>query len=292
MNYFVNDREVSELDFNDSDIIINELNNAILNVYKLSLEDMGYDLNYNKAQIEYRNYWVADNNVGALFGDSMLDGGDFMGTINYDGTATPMISSGQTKENALQVISALMSKLGLTKEQAAGIAGVLTAESGVNPAIYNKGEKNGTYKSSGANNTGAPYGEKHCPWSYGAGICQWTFTQRKEKAIMGGLGVSREEAVNIIKSGGIESLSLDKQINMLAYELEKGDYKNTLAGIKKCSTASQSAATFYCHAVAGYSTSREPASDGEVNKANARYAKVGATSQITKGMRFAEGYIK
>ena len=145
MNYFINGDEVSDLDYNESDIIINELNNVILNIYKLSLEDQGYDLGYKKPKIEYRNYWIADNQVGSLFGDSRLDGGDFMGIINSDGTASPMISSGQTKENALKVIEGLMSLLGLTKEQAAGIAGVLTAESGVNPHIYNKGEKRCDY---------------------------------------------------------------------------------------------------------------------------------------------------
>jgi len=83
-----------------------------------------------------------------------------------------------------------MKDLNLTKAQAAGIAGVLTAESGINPSAFNKKEKAGTYTSSSANNKGAKYGEKNSPWSYGAGIGQWTFTDRKEKAIMGGLGVN------------------------------------------------------------------------------------------------------
>lgn len=201
------------------------------------------------------------------------------------------ISSGQTKINALKVISMLMNDLGLTKAQAAGIAGVLTAESNVNPHIFNKGEKNGTYKASGANNEGAPYGHKHSPWSYGAGIVQWTFTDRKEKAIMGGLGMSREQAVNIITHGGIESLSLEQQVKMLEYELNT-TYKYTLAAIKKCTTAQQAAATYYVRAVAGYSTSTAPVTQAEINKKNAAYAKVGGNSQINKGMGFAEGYMK
>ena len=201
------------------------------------------------------------------------------------------ISSGQTKANALVVISALTKDLGLTKFQAAGVAGVLTAESGVNPHIVNVGEKKGTYKSSEANNEGTPYGTKHSPWSYGAGICQWTYCDRKEKVIMGGLGVSKQEAINIIKTKGIEGLSLEQQIKMLEYEF-RTSYKYTLSGLKKCTNAEQAAATFYCHAVAGYSTSTEPASSAEIAKKNAAYAKVGENSQINKGMTFAKGYMQ
>lgn len=200
------------------------------------------------------------------------------------------ISSGQTKANALVVMSMLMNDLGLTKAQAAGIAGVMTVESGVNPHIVNAAEKKGTYKTSGANNEGTPYGTKHSPWSYGAGICQWTYCDRKEKAIMGGLGVSREEAIKIIKTKGIEGLSLEQQIKMLEYEF-KTSYKYTLAGIKKCDSAELAAATFYCHAVAGYSTSTEPATSKEIAAQNAAYAKVGANSQINKGMAYAKGYM-
>lgn len=213
---------------------------------------------------------------------------EYMDELNF---VTAQISSGQTRANALFVISMLMKDCGLSKAQAAGVAGVMTAESGVNPKIYNRGEKNGTYKASGANNEGAPYGNKHCPWSYGAGICQWTYTDRKEKAIMGGLGISKQQAVSIITHGGIESLSLEQQVKMLEYEF-RTTYKYTFEGLKKCTTAQQAAATFYCHAIAGYSTSTNPASQQEINKKNAAYHKVGAQSQINKGMAFAEGYMK
>lgn len=249
-----------------------------LNLIKEILETTGIDLGETKNEIDYYNYLV-DNpiSIGGAFGD-----------VFFDGSA--QISSGQTRANALRLISMIMSDLGLTKEQAAGIAGVLTVESGVNPGIVNSGEKSGTYKSSGANNEGTPYGTKHSPWSYGAGICQWTYCNRKENAIMGGLGVSRQEAINIIKTKGIEGISLDYQIKMLEYEL-KTSYKYALEGIKKCKTAPQAAATFYCHVVAGYSTSTEPATNAEVQKMNAKYSSVGAKSQINKGMAFAQGYV-
>lgn len=193
--------------------------------------------------------------------------------------------------NAEIVISTLMADLGLTRSQAAGITGVLEAESGINPQAFNSKEKNGTYSSSSANNQGKQYGHKNSPWSYGAGIGQWTFTDRKEKAIMGGLGLNQDEAINLIKTKGIESLSLEQQIKMLEYELTN-NYKNTLEGIKKCTNASDAAATFYCHAIAGYSSSKEKATLDEIKQMNKKYSKVGAKELINKGMKNAEKYVR
>ena len=207
------------------------------------------------------------------------------------GQAAPLLSQGQRKANAMAIISQLMSTLGLSKPQAAGIAGVLMSEGGCNPAAFNKGEKAGIYKSSGANNLGAPYGQKHSPWDYGAGICQWTYVNRKEKAIAGGLGITREQAANIITNGGIEKLSLQQQVSMLIWELDKGAYKPTLAGIRQCNTASTAAATYYCHCVAGGPKGSAPATQAEIDAANARYSHVGASSQINKGMQYAEGLL-
>ena len=274
----------------ESEIYVKELSHTIINLYKLVIEDMGYDMGDTNNEIEYRNYLVDDPvKFTEPFSADELSTGDGY-SIGGPPTVSTMISSGQTKANALKVISMLISDLGLTKAQAAGIAGVMTAESGINPGIVNSGEKRGTYKSSSANNEGTPYGTKHSPWSYGAGICQWTFCDRKEKAIMGGLGVSKQEAIHIIKTKGIEGLSLEQQIKMLEYELNTS-YKYTLDGLKKCTTAAQAAATFYCHAVAGYSTSTEPATNAEIAKKNAAYSKVGANSQINKGMSYAQGYM-
>ena len=221
------------------------------------------------------------------FNGSMADVNDSM----FNTMGPIAITSGQTKINAMKLMNDLMSSLSLTKAQAAGIAGVIAAESGINPQSFNKNEKAGTYRSSSANNMGQPYGHKNSPWSYGAGMVQWTFTDRKEKALMGGLGISRAEAIAIIKGAGIESLTLEQQTSMLIYELTT-TYRYTLQGIKKCSTASQSAATYYCHAVAGYSSSTQPATQAEINRQNAKYSKVGASSQINKAMAYAEGLMK
>lgn len=274
----------------DDNILFNQLANIRYNLINMIFPYFEKDEISVKSDILYENKLSMDDSSlsESIISTGMfwLDGGgDVFGVAGGD---VPVLTSKQSKDNANKVIQALMKELGLTKEQAAGIAGVLTAESGVNPNIFNKGEKNGTYKSSSANNTGKPYGDKHCPWSYGAGICQWTFTQRKESALMGGLGISKEAAKNIIMKKGIELLSLDDQIKMLIYEL-KTTYKATLAGIKKCKTPESAAATYYCHAIAGFSTSTNPATQEEINKNNAKYAKVGATSQINKGMGYAKG---
>lgn len=258
------------------DDAIKKINYIKVDLLKECYEWLGIDFDETKNDIVYHNY-LAENNLEFSNGSDTYDIGS-------------MIPFGETKANGEAVMQALMKDLGLTKQQAAGIAGVMTAESGANPRSINKGEKAGTYRTSGANNEGTPYGTKHCPWSYGAGIFQWTFTNRKEKAIMGGLNVSRDKAIEIIKGGGIESLSLEDQIKMLEYELNTS-YKYTLQGLRKSTTASQAAATFYCHAVAGYSTSTEPATQAEINNKNAAYSKVGANSQINKGMAFAEGYV-
>ena len=275
----------------DMDNAIEILPRLRINLIKEIYETLGINLGNTNNEINYMNYMINDLDQISMFGTDNIGNDEFGGAFGGSHSpGPPMISSGQTKTNAAIVMNMLMQDMGLTKEQAAGIAGVMTAESGINPNIWNKGEKNGTYPSSSANNEGAPYGQKKCPWSYGAGICQWTFTQRKESAIMGGLGVSRDEAIRIIKGGGIESLTLQQQVKMLEYEL-RTTYKYTLTGLKKCTTAEQAAATFYCHAIAGYSTSTNPATQSEVDRMNAKYSHVGANSQINKGMRYAKGYV-
>lgn len=174
-------------------------------------------------------------------------------------------STGDSRKNAELIIEFFMKRLGLTRAQAAGIAGVGMAESECMPDRYNVREKMGLYNGSSANGSG-----------YGAGIWQWS-NQRKNTAL-----------ALIGKLGPIENLSLGEQCEMLAKELESS-YKSVLAGIKKCNNAAAAAATFYCHSIAGFSISTEPATQAEIDKANARYAKVGGDSQINKGMKYANG---
>ncbi len=65
------------------------------------------------------------------------------------------IPAGQARENALRGIRYLMTKYGLSKEAAAGIAGVIQRESGWNPGAQNQQEKAKGLK-------------------FGRGLCQWS----------------------------------------------------------------------------------------------------------------------
>lgn len=178
-------------------------------------------------------------------------------------TKSSSTTSKEALENGQMVVDSLMSRLNMTKEQATGVAGVIMAESGLNPASYNKAEKAGKLKSSKANGPG-----------YGAGMLQWSMDRKKE-------------ALKLIgKNKPIEELSIGDQIDMLIGELQ-GPYKNTLEGILQCKTPSEAAATMYCHNVGGFSRSRLPATQTEIDAMNRKYSKF-ANNQINKGMDYAE----
>lgn len=183
-------------------------------------------------------------------------------------SSKPQQVKGNSLENGKRVINALMSRLNLSKEQAAGIAGVMMSESGINPASYNKAEKSGKLKGSSANGAG-----------YGAGMLQWS-NNRKRAA----LRLIGKEGSNI------EDLSLEDQIEMLARELE-GPYKSTLAGIRSSKNASEAAATMYCHNVGGFSSSINPATKQEIEQMNKRYSKF-ARNIVNRGMSYAESLAK
>lgn len=182
---------------------------------------------------------------------------------------TKVSIKGDQKKTGDYIINSLMNRLKLTREQAAGITGVMMSESGLNPSAYNKREKAGIYKGSSANGAG-----------YGAGTLQWS-NKRKDTALklIGKVGTP------------IESLSLDDQIEMLSRELE-GPYKNTLLGIKASKSASEAAATMYCHNVGGFSSSTSPATQDEIDKMNKRYKFTGNSSLINRGMQFAEAFLQ
>ena len=162
------------------------------------------------------------------------------------------------------IINTLMQRLSLTKEQAAGIAGVMMSESGLKPSAFNKNEKAGKLPASSANGKG-----------YGAGLIQWSGT-RKNRAL---------QLIN--KTGNIESLSLEDQLEIVCRELE-GPYRSTLNGIRASKTPSEAAATMYCHNVGGFSSSSSPATKSEISNMNKKYKKFVPDGIVTRGMRYAE----
>ena len=177
-----------------------------------------------------------------------------------------------TIDNQIICMEYLRDNLGWTDYQCAALVGCMIAESNINPSAINKGEKNGTLKSSGANNEGKPYGDKHCPWSYGAGIIQWTYTNRKENALMLGLGIQKDKAVTIIKGSGIEALPLDHQLKMVCAEITKGNYKdNFKIVIEKCENLKEAVAAVYCRYLGGYSSKTTIPTDSDISRLDKNY---------------------
>ena len=74
---------------------------------------------------------------------------------------------------------------------------------------------------------------------------------------------------------------------MVCRELE-GPYKNTLDGIRASKTASEAAATMYCHNVGGFSSSPNPATEDEISNMNRRYKKFAPDGIVNRGMKYAE----
>ena len=216
--------------------------------------------------------FIVKSNLGQP--DSVIVNNNGQGRAQIDTSTPTQPVSGSTKRasgnsNSAIIINTLMDRLQLTREQAAGIMGVIQVESNGDPAAYNKKEKAGKYKGSAANGAG-----------YGAGILQWSLGRK-------------QSALKLIGKQGsiIENLSLEDQIEMLARELE-GPYKNTLNGLRQCKTAKEAAATMYCHNVGEWSSSSAPATQAEIDKMNRKYGRVGSSTQVTKGMNYAEQFAK
>lgn len=189
--------------------------------------------------------------------------------------------------NQYIVMPWLRDNLSLDDYMCAAITGCMIAESGINPQAYNKGEKNGTLKSSGACNKGTAYGTKTCPWSYGAGIVQWTYTDRKEKALIGGLGMTRESAISLIKTKGIESLSLEDQLKMVAYEISKGMFKNNFnVVLRKCETLKDAVAATYCRYLGGFSSKTNVPTDADIKRLDKGYNRANMNSNSGFALRY------
>ena len=174
--------------------------------------------------------------------------------------------------NQLICVEYFRDNLGWDDYMCAALTGCIIAESNINPSAINKGEKNGTLKSSGACNLNQPYGQRKSPWAYGAGIIQWTYTDRKEKALMDGLGYTQENAKKLIQSTGIESLSLEQQLSMIKGEITKGIYKNNFAVvIKKSRNLKEAVASVYCRYLGGFSSKTSVPTDADIKRLDKSY---------------------
>ena len=177
-----------------------------------------------------------------------------------------------TLQNQLICVEYLRDNLKWDDYMCAALVGCMIAESNIIPSAVNKGEKNGTLKSSNACNKDTAYGTKTSPWSYGAGIIQWTFCDRKEKALMAGLNMSIEQARKLIQSTGIESLSLEQQLQMVVGEISKGMYKSNFGVVMpKCNSLKEAVAAAYCRFLGGFSSKTNVPTDADIKRLDKSY---------------------
>ena len=156
----------------------------------------------------------------------------------------------------------------------AALVGCLTAESFLISSSINKEEKNGTLLVSDVCNKNTAYGTKTSPWAYAAGIAKWKYTNRKELALQLGLGIQQDKAIVIIKSTGIEGLSLEQQLKIIVAEITKGNYKDNFAiVIEKCETLKDAVATVYCRYINGYSSKTSIPTKADIIRINNDYSE-------------------
>lgn len=157
----------------------------------------------------------------------------------------------------------------------AALVGCMIAESNITPNTINKEEKNGTLASSG---------------DYGAGIVQWTFIDRKEKALMVGLGMSKSQAQDFIKNKGIESLNLIDQLKMVVGEIKNGMYKSNFNVVMlKCQTLKEAVAAAYCRYLRGFSSKTNVPNDADIKRLDKAYdaANSKAISEFNIRLKYA-----
>lgn len=104
------------------------------------------------------NFVSTRNNSATAIANGLSWAANGLNDLNFKFTGTinaAHIPAGESRNNAIRGINYLMTKYGLSKEAAAGIAGVIQEESRWNPAAQNLQEKA----------KGLPFGRGLCQWS-------------------------------------------------------------------------------------------------------------------------------
>lgn len=188
----------SPVDYNGGRIT-NDVKSSNVDFYKSIKSSSGYIDADNRYQIEKAKR--AEERGGGFFkpfGDAFSRTRPVQIVSSMYHSAKDALEKVNIKENAKKITDALMGRLGFTKEQASGAAGVLMAESGLNPAAENKEEK----KSGRLGPTG-----------HGQGIAQWSLSRNQdfydwyEKKYGKGTGKYPSQA------------SLDDQIEFMIHEM-------------------------------------------------------------------------
>ena len=160
----------------ESEVYIKELSNTIINLYKLAIEDMGYDMGDTNNEIEYRNYLSSDPIYFYKDDESTFENEDLsIDFSNYTGGIISIdklmkIYPKADRNYAAAAVSALDkygSKIGLTDKGKLMILAQFAHESG-----------NFRYTHEIGSGKGRPYGKPAGPYGkiyYGRGPIQITW---------------------------------------------------------------------------------------------------------------------
>ena len=171
------------------------------------------EINGNSYKVTYKSKIPKDDSDwSGSFTDALMNFHN-KNSIKFENMESISITNAQAKANGEKLIQVLMSEFGLQKFQAAAFAGVFMAESGLNPAAYNKEEKSGRGVP-GQSKATAQKLAATC--GYGAGLAQWTFQERKSKAVAA-LNKSRGTSYNWRV---LEAIPLEDQVRMVGLELK------------------------------------------------------------------------
>lgn len=137
--------------------VLNQANTISAN-YNAKKHRIWNDRNYT-GRGDIGNIVAPRDNVAIAFANGMSWAANGLNDIKFrlTGKISPLhIPAGEARRNAERGIRYLMENYGLSKEAAAGIAGVIQKESGWNPGAQNLTEKGKGYK------------------GFGRGLCQWS----------------------------------------------------------------------------------------------------------------------
>ena len=188
--------------------------------------DLGEDIrtvqNFENMQQNHRDEEAATLGTWNRFGDNLSNLGNAF--IQAGGRAISAIRMrGNAKANGTKLMKYFMSNdgLGLSKQQAAALVGVLKAESGLNPAQYNYQE----FRNLGVDMTKNG--------GYGAGLAQWSGLDRKGRVLRWWNSTHPDQ-----RYAKIEDMPLEAQAQMLAHEF-KTVYPKILSKLKSTNSVEE-----------------------------------------------------
>ena len=188
--------------------------------------DLGEDIrtaqNFDNLQQFNRDDEAATLGTWNRFGDNVSNLGNAFVQAGKNAISAIKMR-GNAKANGTKLMKYFMSNdgLGLSKQQAAALVGVLKAESGLNPARYNELE----FRNLGVDLTKNG--------GYGAGLAQWSGLDRKGRVLRWWNSTHPNE-----RYAKIEDMPLEAQAQMLAHEF-KTTYPKILSKLKSTNSVEE-----------------------------------------------------